>query len=346
MPEPSSVGGMKAISKMYYDLGIFEHHQYHHFDSTFSGSHKLGRFFQSILLRFKFIMLLIKLKPKGVFIYTSSYWGFYDKAFYALICRLFKINSALNLVGGEFFKFYQSNYFHRNMVKIFIRFPHKVIIGSTSWVDSFQKEFPKIIYYVIHNPVILSKPEVDGKKKGSTVKFIFFGRLVKEKGIEEIINAIEHLKTITNLTFHFVFAGKGLWADYIRVSLAEMINTGIVSVHEDVSEYEKDKLLKSSDVFVLPSHAEVLPISLLEAMGHGLPAIITNVGGMKDAVINGYNGFVIDDLNDTTQELIQLMLYFMENPQQTAIMGQRALQTIEEQFEFSAIFKNKINLFK
>jgi glycosyltransferase involved in cell wall biosynthesis len=345
MPEPYSVGGMKAISKMYYDYKIFEEAQYHHFDSTFTSSNKISRFFQSILLRFKFVLVLLKLKPKGVFIYTSSYWGFYDKAFYAFICRLFGIKSVLNLVGGEFFKFYHSNLFHSLMVKIFIKFPNKIVIGSTSWIAPFQKEFPNIYYEIIHNPVIIKDEKKVSKNVNNKVRFLFLGRLTKEKGIEEIIQALIQLKRESNLNFHFTFAGKGPLGQYINCKLIDMINSGMVSVFENVSDTKKHELFERSDVFVLPSHAEVLPISLLEAMSHKMPAIITNVGGMKDAVKDGVNGLVIEDLMHPAQELIKHMLYFMNNKKEVEKMGLIAYQTIKDHFEFNTILQKKINLF-
>jgi len=346
MPEPSNVGGMKAIAKMYYDLNIFNQSEYIHFDSTFAATNKISRLIQSILHRFRFISLLLKIKPAGVFIYTSSYWGFYDKAFYALICRLFGIQSALNLVGGEFFKFYRSNLFHRVIVKMTIRFPNKIIIGSTSWMDRFQKEFSGVSYEVIHNPVVWQSGFDITKKRSDAVKFLFFSRLALEKGIEEIVQSLKILQTTNDLKFHFTFAGKGPAGDYIKSALADMIKTGAVSVYENVSEVDKNLLLQSSDVFVLPSHAEVLPISLLEAMGHQMPAIITDVGGMKDAVRNHVNGFVIQDLGHTIQELVQHMQYFINHPKQIDKMGNIAYQVIKEQFEFNVIFQKKINLFK
>jgi glycosyltransferase involved in cell wall biosynthesis len=331
---------------MYYDLNIFNQSEYLHFDSTFAATNKLSRLIQSVLHRFRFILLLLKTKPAGVFIYTSSYWGFYDKAFYALMCRLFGIQSALNLVGGEFFKFYRSNVFHRLMVRVFIKFPNKIIIGSSSWVHAFEKEFPSVSYEVIHNPVVWQSGFDLPKNRIDVVRFLFFGRLAHEKGVDEIIQAIILFQMKSDLKFHFTFAGKGPIGDYIKSALADMIKTGTVSVFENVSDANKNQLLQSSDVFVLPSHAEVLPISLLEAMGHQMPAIITDVGGMKDAVTDNVNGFVIKDLNHTVHELVRHMQYFINHPKQIDQMGKTAYQVIKEQFEFNVIFQKKINLFK
>ncbi len=346
MPEPSSVGGMKAISKMYYDLDLFKQPEYIHFDSTFAGINKISRFIQSILHRFRFIILLLKTKPAGVFIYTSSYWGFYDKAIYALISRLFGIKSALNLVGGEFFKFYQSHFCHKWLVKLCMKFPNKIVIGCSSWLDTFHQEFPTVKCEVIHNPVIWQNGFDTPKLGGEKVRFLFFGRLAVEKGIEEIILALKQLQTLPDLQFYFTFAGKGPSGCHIKSVLVDMIASGKVSVHENVSDEDKNKILQSSQVFVLPSHAEVLPISLLEAMGYHMPVIITNVGGMKDAVDDNVSGFIIQDFSKTVNELVRHLLFFLENPKQIEKMGLTANKKIKDHFEFNVIFQKIINLFQ
>jgi glycosyltransferase involved in cell wall biosynthesis len=60
-----------------------------------------------------------------------------------------------------------------------------------------------------------------------------------------------------------------------------------------VSGEKKTTLLQESDVYVLPSYFEAMPLSILEAMSYGLPVIATTVGGVPEIVKNGKNGFLI-----------------------------------------------------
>ena len=57
---------------------------------------------------------------------------------------------------------------------------------------------------------------------------------------------------------------------------------------------ERDRLLAQSDVFVLPSYDEGVPMSLLEAMAAGLPAIVTPVGGIPDVLRHGVEGLMVE----------------------------------------------------
>ncbi len=60
-----------------------------------------------------------------------------------------------------------------------------------------------------------------------------------------------------------------------------------------IDAHERDRLLAESDVFVLPSYAEGVPMSLLEAMAAGLPSITTPVGGIPDVFTHGVEGMMV-----------------------------------------------------
>jgi glycosyltransferase involved in cell wall biosynthesis len=89
-------------------------------------------------------------------------------------------------------------------------------------------------------------------------------------------------------------------------------------------------ILESSDIFVLASHYEGLPISILEAMRAGLPVVATGIGGVSECVHNGSNGLVVPPgdpgaLRDALATLIQ-------SPQLRSAMGAAGRQLYEDAF--------------
>ena len=83
----------------------------------------------------------------------------------------------------------------------------------------------------------------------------------------------------------------------IKTELQSIINecglSKIVRFEGWVSGDKKVELLNNTDVFILPSYTEGLPISILEAMSYRLPVISTPVGGIPEVVRDGENGFLI-----------------------------------------------------
>jgi glycosyltransferase involved in cell wall biosynthesis len=100
----------------------------------------------------------------------------------------------------------------------------------------------------------------------------------------------------------------------------------IVSYRGWVIGNEKQELLKTSDVFVLPSYNEGLPISILEAMTHGMPIISTPVGGIPEIVVPGRNGYLVEpgDVLSLSRSLEKFIL----NHGLVASMGQSSLSLI------------------
>jgi glycosyltransferase involved in cell wall biosynthesis len=88
-----------------------------------------------------------------------------------------------------------------------------------------------------------------------------------------------------------VFAGDGR-VEELRRRAAE-IGPDVV-VHSWLDREERDHLLAASDVLVLPSHHEGVPMAVLEAMAYGLPVIATPVGGIPDVLRPGREGLLVE----------------------------------------------------
>jgi len=90
-------------------------------------------------------------------------------------------------------------------------------------------------------------------------------------------------------------------------------------IHKEMNGMEE--VYQQSDIAVVPTKAcEGLSLSLLEAMACGLPVITTSVGGIGDAIIDGYNALIFDPANDSLADYIHCLA---QNEQSRKVMGQR-----------------------
>ncbi|PIE67467.1 MAG: hypothetical protein CSA23_04270 [Deltaproteobacteria bacterium] len=132
------------------------------------------------------------------------------------------------------------------------------------------------------------------EKKYHIKRMIFWGRIADVKGIDLIIQAIDILKE-ENLDVHFIVIGDGSERPALEKLVVELdlqkeiVFTGRCSI-EQIAVYAKN-----SDVFVMGSHTEGIPTSMLEAMTFGLPTVSTAVGGIPTLIKDGVNGFLVHE---------------------------------------------------
>lgn len=174
--------------------------------------------------------------------------------------------------------------------------------------------------------------------------FIFVGRLVGDKGINELVEAFVKLKE------HFLNLNNG---QNIRLLLVGPTEENIdplkqVTWHKirntesiiEVGQIQRGNILKyyaASDCFVFPSYREGFPNAVIEAGAMGLPSIVTDINGAREIIIDGKNGFVIPSKD--TKALYDAMLKIVENNEIRHKMAENARPMIESRFEQSFVKK-------
>ena len=168
------------------------------------------------------------------------------------------------------------------------------------------------------------------------IKFLFIGRLLKEKGIHDFVKAAKTVKGIYPDT-QFTILGS---IDYSNLGalqqseLDDLIASKAINYHGHVNDV-KDWIV-DSHVFVLPSYREGVPRSTQEAMAIGRPVITTDVPGCRETVVDGVNGFLVQKWQP--HALAEKMLYFIEHPEQIEKMGYESYKIAKDRFD-----ANKVN---
>ena len=157
---------------------------------------------------------------------------------------------------------------------------------------------------VIHNGIEVSDSVVVQKPLLNKKRFIFLGRFIEEKGVIFLLNAVERLHLKFPGSFDLSIYGEGPLLSQIEETVAHKKLSNI-SIHGFVQPDEVIKLLNKHDIFLISSVQEGFPYTLLEALSAGLTVISTDVGGIKEALHDCHNGFLVPAKDEN--KLVQVM---------------------------------------
>jgi glycosyltransferase involved in cell wall biosynthesis len=173
-------------------------------------------------------------------------------------------------------------------------------------------------------------------------RILWLTNIMLTKGLMEFLDALVVLKE-RNVGFFVDFVG-GMTAEITEEQFQQALATRGL---ETCTQYagrkygeEKERFFNGADIFVLPSYTEAFPLTILEAMQHGLPIVATNVGGISTAVENGINGILIGggkpvmslDYRPDAQELADALQTLLENGDLRQKMGKAGKERFEQEF--------------
>lgn len=147
-------------------------------------------------------------------------------------------------------------------------------------------------------------------KKNARFYIVTIASLNNQKGHEYLLKAVPTVIQAVPEA-RFLLVGDGHLRGLLEKTAKELKIDHVVEFmgwRTDVAE-----ILSLSDIFVLPSLFEGLPLSVLEAMASGKAIVATNVDGTADAVVDGVTGFLVPPGNPS--ELAQKIIYLLRNPE-------------------------------
>jgi glycosyltransferase involved in cell wall biosynthesis len=179
---------------------------------------------------------------------------------------------------------------------------------------------------------IWSQYKIKGKQR-----ILYVGRISKEKNLDFLIKAYLKLKQEFK-ELNLILVGEGPYKEELR----QKTNENDIYFLDPVPQERLSYLYASADFFVLPSNIDTFGFVVLEAQASGIPVIVTDQGGPKEAVIHGETGFVAksEDLNS----LIKYMKILLKDTQRKEMMGNYARSYIEAK-SFSQSFEEYWKLY-
>ena len=167
-----------------------------------------------------------------------------------------------------------------------------------------------------------------------------FGRLVRDKGVDVLIEAIDLLPTDLLEQSLFLIGGVGDQQVALQRLITERTGSSIrfLGHVDDTAAY-----YAASDFFALPSRHEPFGLVFVEAAHYGIPSIATDVGGISEAISAGETGLLIEP--EQPQRLAESITLLAEDPALRARLGRAALVRARSQFSDGAMVAGYSNIF-
>lgn len=190
------------------------------------------------------------------------------------------------------------------MFKLFFARCNAFIVLASEFKSRLEKW--GIVQPIYQGVSVIDEDELEGFNIKTTLKkrqgfnkyrVLFLSRILKEKGIYEVIEAISLLKTKYPM-IELIVAGEGEELENVK-SLVNEHNISNVKFAGYVVGREKRLTFEMSHIFCYPTHGDGLPTCVIEAIAFGMPVVTRSVGGLADFFKNEEHGFISDSLDPT-----------------------------------------------
>lgn len=218
------------------------------------------------------------------------------KGILAAWARLLGAKVVLHLRGSGYDQFYRERPAPgRAAIRRLFRRAARVLVLGEPWRRFMVSELGVAAERVIVLPNAVPDPgrpaHPPAKGRGEPCRILFLGQLGARKGVPELIAALAALPAQAP-PWQAVLAGDGDAAGFAQAAAAAGL-AGRIAFPGWVGAEEAAALLARADIHVLPSHAENLPVAVLEAASHGLAIVTTPVGAVPDHFTDGANALLV-----------------------------------------------------
>jgi len=294
-PDPNVKGGISSVIKGYLKSDLSKKYNLITVASHVDGP-KWRKLLQALGGWFYVLYFMLFDKISIVHIHGSDIVSSKRKYFFFRLVYLFNCKIVYHFHGASFSEQYASaSTFWKECITEMFEQSNIMICLSDSWKKEILKIAPQASIEVVVNAVSLPELKDDSEKKENKVGLTFLGLIGERKGIFDLLAVMKKLVKDDGYKYGITLdvGGNG---DIVRLKnviedLGLMDNVRFLGW---ISEEDRDVILRETDIFVLPSYGEGMPMAILEAMSYALPVVSTFVGGIPELVEDGKAGCLVN----------------------------------------------------
>lgn len=286
--------------------------------------------------------------PDIIHIHMSHTGSFFRANHIQKIALRNNIKIIIHLHGSEFEKFYnKSSNRIKEKIKIFFEHSNCNIVLGDNW-NIFIKKIASSSNNIIFNNSI-KIPIETVKQEEKRVEFLFLGVLIKRKGVQDLLEAINNINLTDRNVFEkynvkFNIGGDGIYSEKLKQYVKDNNIAKYVRFLGWLDDKKKNEELQKNHIFVLPSYNEGLPIAILEALSYGMPIISTNVGSIEECVCNEVNGYIFEP--GDVKYLSEIIKKIILDNDKRIIMGKESKNIAYKKFDEKLYMDKLKDLYK
>jgi glycosyltransferase involved in cell wall biosynthesis len=336
-----AMGGISSVVREYLKGGLADKVDLHYIPTHNDGSilRKIAIFLNACC---RLLLLAPQLNNSIVHLHTSQNGSFFRKLMLFCLAKLMGAKTLVHIHGSQFEVFMTKNALFRALTKFYFANADGILVLSKNWLGWLADFTENKNIHLVYNPVSITK-KCEPNREGC-LTILFMGKLGKRKGAYDILECICIYKDyFRDKNVKFILAGNGEVEQVCRF-VADNDLGDLVEVPGWILNEQKQKYLGTSDILILPSYNEQMPMSILEAMGYGYPIIATPINGIADMVKQGENGILFEpgDIDAMTQALKTLI----ENAGLRERMGRKSQEFVKEKFENIKIVDQLVSIYQ
>lgn len=269
------------------------------FNFTQSGRISQSNLASALTYYARLVRMVLRVRPHVVHIATAQGLSFAKNGIAVALAKALRTRVVL-APHCSYARLLQGNSLWKAYCRFVLRSCNGLIALSNEWLE-VRQWLPGCFVEYLPNSIDLKpyqklpRPRVNDPDH--VVSILFLGHIGREKGSFDLVEAARQLdQTLPANSWRIELRGETLHPGELQ-EVQQLINNSVlherIFIRPPVFNADKVACLARSDLFVLPSYHEGMPISLIEAMAAGLPVVATRVGGIPDQITDSENGLLV-----------------------------------------------------